>query len=98
MLRLLISAPEITIENILLVTFTEKATSDLKLRIRQKIQQHVDETSEISDAEGKKLQDALDGFDNAAIFTIHAFAIPSCGNFPLKPETSSTRNSWMTVP
>ena len=40
--RLLKEEPDLNLENILLVTFTEKATSELKLRIRQKIEQTLD--------------------------------------------------------
>jgi exodeoxyribonuclease V beta subunit len=71
--RLLKEDPELNLENILLVTFTEKATSELKLRIRQTIEQTLDSDRNLNDAVRKKLVQALDDFDNAAIYTIHGF-------------------------
>lgn len=69
--RLLKERNGITLENILLVTFTEKATCELKIRIREKIEK------ELKDANDprviKRLRDSLDTFDTAAIFTIHGF-------------------------
>jgi len=69
--RLLKEDSEIALENILLVTFTEKATCELKIRIREKIE------NELKDADNpgviKRLRDSLDTFDTAAIFTIHGF-------------------------
>jgi ATP-dependent exoDNAse (exonuclease V) beta subunit len=53
--RLLKEDPDIRLENILLVTFTEKATSELKLRIRQKIEQTLDNDQDLADAVCKKL-------------------------------------------
>ncbi|MCB2147101.1 MAG: UvrD-helicase domain-containing protein [Deltaproteobacteria bacterium] len=71
--RLLKEESELNLENILLVTFTEKATSELKLRIRQKIEDSLDGDVHLDDAVRKKLRETLDGFDNAAIYTIHGF-------------------------
>ncbi|RZB35344.1 MAG: exodeoxyribonuclease V beta subunit [Desulfobacteraceae bacterium Eth-SRB1] len=69
--RLLKEDSKIALENILLVTFTEKATSELKIRIREKIE------NELKNADDpkviKRLRDSLDTFDTAAIFTIHGF-------------------------
>ncbi|MCK4468363.1 MAG: UvrD-helicase domain-containing protein [Desulfobacterales bacterium] len=69
--RLLKEDSKIALENILLVTFTEKATCELKIRIREKIE------NELKDANDprviKRLRDSLDTFDTAAIFTIHGF-------------------------
>ncbi len=69
--RLLKEDSEIALENILLVTFTEKATCELKIRIREKIEK------ELKDANDprviKRLRDSLDTFDTASIFTIHGF-------------------------
>jgi exodeoxyribonuclease V beta subunit len=71
------------IEQILVVTFTEKATAELRFRVRRLIEQvegtreHTagpDEPHWIIDAEARhKLTDALLGFDRASIHTIHAF-------------------------
>ncbi len=69
--RLLKEREDIALDEILLVTFTEKATCELKIRIREKIEK------ELKDANDprviKRLRDSLDTFDTAAIFTIHGF-------------------------
>ncbi len=75
--RFLKEKKDIELENILLVTFTEKAACELKLRIRQKIESELTDsvqkcnfcTPEI----GKKFKNTLDAFDTASIFTIHSF-------------------------
>jgi exodeoxyribonuclease V beta subunit len=88
LLRLLLEK-ELTIEQILVVTFTEAATEDLRDRIRQKLRQAIealntgtsDDTflqeylGRIPDIvhAEKRFNDALRSFDEAAIFTIHSF-------------------------
>ncbi|MDL2269255.1 UvrD-helicase domain-containing protein [Desulfosarcina sp. OttesenSCG-928-A07] len=81
--RLLASASDLSIENILLVTFTEKAVSELKIRIRQRIEAAIaHDDPAMGDA--KPLQAALDSFDNAAIFTIHGFCYTLLREFPFE--------------
>ncbi|MBC2712772.1 MAG: UvrD-helicase domain-containing protein [Desulfosarcina sp.] len=82
--RLLKESPDLNLKNILLVTFTEKATSELKLRIRQKIEQTLDGDQGLTDAVRKKLGETLDGFDNAAIYTIHGFCHTLLKEFPFE--------------
>ena len=82
--RLLKEDPDIRLENILLVTFTEKATSELKVRIRQKIEQHLDHDPHLADMARQKLGESLDGFDNAAIYTIHGFCHTLLKEFPFE--------------
>lgn len=82
--RLLKEDPHLNLENILLVTFTEKATSELKVRIRQKIEQTLDSSPHLNDAVRKKLALNLDGFDNAAIYTIHGFCHTLLKEFPFE--------------
>jgi exodeoxyribonuclease V beta subunit len=73
--RLLKERQDIAIENILMVTFTEKATSELKTRIQEKL------LEEIRSADGgkgdgtiaQKIRNTLDTFDSASIYTIHGF-------------------------
>ncbi len=71
------------IDQILVVTFTEKATAELTQRVRGKIkellgdfpsEQDPDESCwAIDDAARERLESALFGFDRANISTIHAF-------------------------
>jgi len=70
--RLLRERPELGLENILVVTFTEKAASELKMRVRSKLSQALAGVPE-GDPARIRLSRALDLFDNAAIFTIHGF-------------------------
>ena len=62
---------EISIEKILIVTFTEKATAEL----RERIHCEVESLQNKEDDEHKKelLNNALKNFANARIFTIHGF-------------------------
>jgi exodeoxyribonuclease V beta subunit len=62
---------DLSLENILLVTFTEKATCELKLRIREKLETQLDKISDAANI--KKIKNALDTFDSASIYTIHGF-------------------------
>ncbi len=65
---------DITIDQILIVTFTEKATSELKERIRNKIIEKIND-KELEKNNKERLKDSLDKFDNASIFTIHGFCM-----------------------
>lgn len=79
----LLLSTDCLIEQILVVTFTEKATAELRFRVRRLIEtvlahkQHNADPDEphwrIDDDARRRLRDALLGFDRAAIFTIHAF-------------------------
>ena len=87
-LRLLLEK-DLTIEQILVVTYTEAATEDLRDRIRQKLRQTLLAINStpgddaflqeyLADLKDKKeaalrLTEALRSFDEAAIFTIHGF-------------------------
>ncbi len=67
-LRLLQEA-ETPLENILLVTFTEKATGELRSRLRSTLER----TRAASEQPAPLVQAGLDQFDQAPIFTIHGF-------------------------
>ncbi|MCU0615227.1 MAG: UvrD-helicase domain-containing protein, partial [Desulfobacterales bacterium] len=69
--KFLLERDDLDLENILLVTFTEKATSELKMRIREKLETQLDKNSSTADTE--KIKNALDAFDSASIYTIHGF-------------------------
>ncbi|MCA9676898.1 MAG: UvrD-helicase domain-containing protein, partial [Myxococcales bacterium] len=73
-----------TIDRLLVVTFTEKATAELRARIRDKLTAlaHAPDDAgppadtpcwTIDAAARRKLRDALAGFDRAPIHTIHGF-------------------------
>lgn len=63
----LLKSGEVEIDQILVVTFTEKATGEMKARIRARL-------AALADAD-PAMRRALDGFDQAAIMTIHAFCL-----------------------
>ncbi len=80
----LILAAGATIDQLLVVTFTEKATAELRARIRAKLAELAQtpagdhaagaaSTWTIDDAPRARLRDALAGFDRAPIHTIHGF-------------------------
>ena len=73
--RLLKERQDIAIENILMVTFTEKATSELKIRIQEKLEQEITLAGGGTDdgPNVKKMRRTLDMFDTASIYTIHGF-------------------------
>ncbi len=73
--RLLKERQDIAIENILMVTFTEKATSELKARIQEKLLQEIRSAADGEDNGTiiQKIKDTLDTFDTASIYTIHGF-------------------------
>jgi ATP-dependent helicase/nuclease subunit A len=68
-LRLLESGTA-TFDQLAVITFTEKAAGELKVRLRQEVERRLRERS----GDPARLQDALDGIDRAAVCTIHAFA------------------------
>ena len=70
--RLLKERHHVNLENILIVTFTEKATSELKIRIREKLEQELRGSAGNSEVL-QKIKDTLDTFDAASIYTIHGF-------------------------
>ena len=69
--RFLEEREDLSIENLLVVTFTERATSELRQRIRSKLAQRAQELPPGAGAD--RLQRALASFDTAAVFTIHGF-------------------------
>jgi exodeoxyribonuclease V beta subunit len=88
-LRLLIERPELTIDRILVTTFTELATAELRGRIRARLRETIQafRSGESGDellrglldkyrdrsSAVQRLDDALVNFDEAPIYTIHGF-------------------------
>ena len=86
--RLLVEK-KLTVNDILVVTYTKAATEDLRTRIREMIRKVVSAfekggasdtfisgllaTTDDSDDGKQRLQEALRNFDEAAVFTIHGF-------------------------
>ena len=71
-LRLLIEHADLDLRKILILTFTEKATGELKEKIRSRIAARLAQGGLQRDA-AHRLRDALLGFDAASIHTIHGF-------------------------
>jgi exodeoxyribonuclease V beta subunit len=69
------------LEQILVVTFTEKATGDLKSRLRAALERAL---SGAARGRADLLQQALDEFDQAPIFTIHGFCQRLLKDYPLE--------------
>src|ERR1700688_272814 len=65
----LLTEEHVPLEQILIVTFTEKATGELKARMRGVLERTIDEHDEFRPL----LKPALEKFDQAPIFTIHGF-------------------------
>ncbi|MDM8541865.1 exodeoxyribonuclease V subunit beta [Desulfococcaceae bacterium HSG9] len=75
----LIVEKDIAVERILVITFTEAATAELKERIRGKLASELSHLMETCAADmtihKERLQNALRNFDETAIFTIHGFCM-----------------------
>src|ERR1019366_1951729 len=83
----LVLTADVTLDRILVATFTEKATNELRVRVRAKLEEllagRVADADEaqvragdfwtLDDAARARLARALHGFDGATIATIHAF-------------------------
>ncbi|MEP6974311.1 MAG: exodeoxyribonuclease V subunit beta [Spartobacteria bacterium] len=88
-LRLLLERPDLTIDRILVTTFTELATAELRGRIRELLRKaisvfhegnsddellvHLLQEYRDQPAAAKRLEVALANFDEAPIYTIHGF-------------------------
>jgi exodeoxyribonuclease V beta subunit len=65
----LLTEEAVPLEQILIVTFTEKATGELKVRLRGMLERAIQKDDDFVSL----LKPALDQFDQAPIFTIHGF-------------------------
>jgi len=80
------------IEEALVLTFTEAATAELKHRIRQGLEASLDshrKHDRLQSPEARRLQEAIDTFEFAAIFTLHGFCNRLCREYPFDAELGS---------
>jgi exodeoxyribonuclease V beta subunit len=82
-----------SLENILIVTYTEKAAGELRTRIRKRIEEQIKILSykkeSIYHFQLQHLQRCLQSFDRASIFTIHGFCSYLLKQFPFE-----TKSNW----
>ena len=71
-LELLTGAPAVPIRSIAAITFTDKAAAELRNRIRAGLNAEL--VAAVDDESRRRVRDALDGLDGAAISTLHSFA------------------------
>lgn len=76
---------DLSIKDILVVTFTNKATREMKERIRAILIE--DYRLERDPVVRKRLEDAIGSFDEAAIFTIHGFCQNTLQTFPFESHS-----------
>ncbi len=79
----LIRAEGVRINEIAAITFTRKATAELKDRIRSEILSAVEKEEDDDEAKAR-LQDALDNLESARISTIHGFALDILRGFSVE--------------
>ena len=100
--RLLLEKNDLNIEEILVVTFTNAATKELKFRIRKNLSEAINILKAknqdlektflyLTDYIGQKdkistLEDALDLFETSNIFTIHSFCFKALSEFAFEAD------------
>lgn len=81
----LVIEKDLTVEQILVVTYTRAATEELRSRLREKLVDTRNELEEEADERSllvrQKLNLAIQSFDEAAVFTIHGFCQRVLGDF-----------------
>ena len=82
----LVGGKPITISEILLVTFTEKAASELKTRIRDILEERLQKGA-IQDVVRKRISIAIQNMDTAPIHTIHSFCQKILASYGFEANT-----------
>ena len=81
----LVIEKDLTVEQILVVTYTRAATEELRSRLREKLVDTRNKLEEEADERSllvrQKLNLAIQSFDEAAVFTIHGFCQRVLGDF-----------------
>lgn len=94
--RLLIET-SLTLDELVIVTFTRAATRELKDRIRSNLDNILQRTTSFPYLEGKalhKIEEALLHFEKAQIFTIHGFCSHLLSHFALEAGTTLHFSEW----
>ncbi len=95
--RLLLETP-LTLDEIVIVTFTRAATRELKDRVRSNLEQIIQKKSSFPYLEGvedlSKIDDALKNFEAAQIFTIHGFCSHLLKQFAFEAGLSLHLSEW----
>ncbi|HYF48261.1 MAG TPA: UvrD-helicase domain-containing protein [Planctomycetota bacterium] len=76
----------ISLDEILLVTFTEKAAGELRVRVRRGIEERLSNSPK-----KQALKEAIESFDRAQIFTIHGFCQRVLRQNPLAGSVAKAR-------
>lgn len=82
----------IQLSKILLVTYTEKATGELRDRIRKKMEDCLAEREIAGNKTAELFRNALQEVHNAPIFTIHSFCQNTLKNFAYEANVPLTTN------
>ncbi len=97
--RLLLETP-LTLDEIVIVTFTRAATRELKDRIRSNLEQIIERKVSFPYLEAaspqvlSKIDEALKNFEAAQIFTIHGFCSQLLKHFAFEAGTSLNLSEW----
>jgi ATP-dependent helicase/nuclease subunit A len=84
-LHILLDNPQLSVKHILAITFTEKATAEMKERIFQLIENRFQHNR----SQQNRLFEILNQLQDAQIFTIHAFCSHVIRQYPVESEIGS---------
>ncbi len=78
---------ETDLSKILVLTFTEAATNELKERVRGRLKDIIDNSEEDDRTTINRFKDAYENFDNNSIFTIHSFCKLVIDKYPIETKS-----------